>query len=32
MMKGDEAAEKCLWENAKAAYKWFDCPAEVTKK
>ena len=32
MMKGDEAAEKYLWENAKAAYKWFDCPAEVTKK
>ena len=30
--KGDEAAEKFLWENAKAAYKWFDCSAEVTQK
>ena len=29
--KGDEAAEKFLWGNAKSAYKWVDRSAEVTQ-
>ena len=30
--KGDDAAEKFLWRNAKAAYKWIDRSSEVTQK
>ena len=30
--KGDEAADKFLWGNARVAYKWVDRSAEVTQK
>ena len=30
--KGDEAADKFLWGNARVAYRWVDRSAEVTQK